>query len=91
MVNDFLVCATENSRDKRKFWKGSPIFPIGTFRMEIRLPFTSFLSFVLQSTPDNPNLQGKSKKVRVIGSSKKIAGSKEKKQFLLHSEHFNHI
>ena len=26
-----------------------------------------------------PNLQGKSKKVRVIGSSKKIAGSKEKK------------
>ena len=27
--------------------------------------------------------------VRVIGSSKKIAESK--KQFLLHSEHFNHI
>ena len=41
-------------------------------------------------TPDNSNLQGKSKKVRVIGSSKKIAGSKEK-QFLLHSEHFNHL
>ena len=35
--------------DKRKFWKGSPVFPIGTFRMEIRLPFTSFLSFVLVS------------------------------------------
>ena len=33
----------------------------------------------LQSTPDNSNLQGKPKKVRVIGSSKKIAGSKEKK------------
>ena len=33
----------------------------------------------LQSTPDNSNLQGRSKKVRVIGSSKKIAGSKEKK------------
>ena len=40
----------------------------------------------VQSTPDNSNLQGKSKKVgflisgvRVIGSSKKIAGSKEKK------------
>ena len=49
--------------------------------MEIRLPFTSFLSFVLQSTPDNPNLQGKSKKVRVIGSSKKIARSKEKDSF----------
>ena len=31
----------------------------------------------LQSTLDNSNLQGKSKKVRVIGSSKKIAGSKE--------------
>ena len=29
--------------------------------------------------------------VRVIESSKKIAGSKEKKQFLLHNEHFNHI
>ena len=27
----------------------------------------------LQSTPVNSNLQGKSKKVRVIGSSKKIA------------------
>ena len=34
--------------------------------------------FELQSTPDNSNLQGKSKKVRVIGRSKKIAGSKEK-------------
>ena len=29
--------------------------------------------------------------VRVIRHPKKIAGSKEKKQFLLHSEHFNHI
>ena len=36
-------------RDKRKFWKGGPVFPIGTFRMEIRLPFTRFLSFVLVS------------------------------------------
>ena len=44
----------------------------------------------LQSTSNNSKLQGESKKVRVIGSSKKIAGSKEKKQFLLHSEHFNH-
>ena len=35
----------------------------------------------IQSTPDNSNLQGKSKKVRVIGSSKKIAGSKEKNSF----------
>ena len=45
----------------------------------------------IQSTPDNSNLQGKPKKVRVIGSSKKIAESKVMKQFLLHSEHFNHI
>ena len=35
----------------------------------------------IQSTPDNSNLQGKSKKVRVIGNSKKIAGSKEKNRF----------
>ena len=34
----------------------------------------------LQSTPDNSNLQGKSKKER-----------KGKKQFLLHSEYSNHI
>ena len=45
----------------------------------------------VQLTPDHSNLQAKSKKVRVIGSSKKIAASKEKKQFLLHNEHFNHI
>ena len=45
----------------------------------------------IQSTPDNSNLQGISKKVRVIGSSKKIAENKVKKQFLLHTEHFNHI
>ena len=39
------------------------------------------LNGFIQSTPDNSNLQGKSKKVRVIGSSKKIAGSKEKNGF----------
>ena len=27
-------------------WKGCPVFPILTFRMEIRLPLTIFLSFV---------------------------------------------
>ena len=37
----------------------------------------------IQSTPDSSNLQGKSKKVRVVGRSKKIAGRKEKKQFLI--------
>ena len=36
---------------------------------------------LLQSTADNSNLQGKSKKVRVIGSLKKIAGSKEENSF----------
>ena len=35
----------------------------------------------VQSTLHNSNLQGKSKNVRVIGSSKKIAGSKEKNSF----------
>ena len=50
----------------------------------------------LQSTPDNSNLQGKWKKVRVIGSLsyrefEENSREKGKKQFLLHSEHFNHI
>ena len=49
-------------------------------------PFTK-----LQSTPDNSNLQGKSKRVRVIGSSKKIAESKVKNSFYCTLEHFNHI
>ena len=49
-------------------------------------------SVCIQSTPDNSNLQGKSKTVRVIGSSKKIAGSKEMNSFYCTcSEHFNHI
>ena len=45
----------------------------------------------IQSTPDNWNLQGESEKVRVIGSSKQIAGSKGKTSFSQYSEHFNHI
>ena len=43
--------------------------------------FLTFHTIEIQLTPDNSNLQGKSKKVRVIGSSKKIAGSKEKNSF----------
>ena len=35
----------------------------------------------MQSTPDDSNLQGKSKKIRVIGTSKQIAGSKGKTSF----------
>ena len=46
--------------------------------------------YKIQWTPDNSNLQGKSKKVRVIGSSKKIAESKVKNCFFPHSEHFNY-
>ena len=49
----------------------------------------------IQSTPDNSNLQGKTKKVRVIGSSsyRELEGNSRvaKKKFLLHSEHSNHI
>ena len=37
--------------------------------------------FEAQSTPDNSNLQGKSKKIRVIRSSKKIAENKVKNSF----------
>ena len=40
----------------------------------------------LQSTPDNSNLQGKSKK-----EFEKNSREEGKKQFLLYSEHFNHI
>ena len=39
---------------------------------------SQFLVNPVQSTPDNSNRQGKSKKVRVIGSSKQITGSKGK-------------
>ena len=57
--------------------------------------FSKITLLQLQSTPDNSNLQGKSKKrfellgVRVTGSSKKIAESKVK--FSLHSDDFNLI
>ena len=33
--------------------------------------------FLLESTPDNSNLLGKSKKFRVIGSLKQITGNKD--------------
>ena len=57
--------------------------------------FFIFLRLQLQWTPDNSNLQGKSKKrfellgVRVTGSSKKISESKVK--FSLQSDYFNLI
>ena len=50
-----------------------PLHRVANFReFEVKKNF-------VPSTPDNSNLQGKSKRVRVIGTSKKIAGSKEKK------------
>ena len=36
----------------------------------------------IQSTPGNSNLLGKSKKVRVIGSSKQITGNKKKNKWM---------
>ena len=38
---------------------------------------------LVQSTPDNSNLQGKLKKVRVIGISEQMTGNKEKTVFTL--------
>ena len=55
-------------------------------RTILKLPF-SLCHLYIQSTPDNSNLQGKPKNVRVIGISKTIARVR-KKQFLLHSKHF---
>ena len=43
--------------------------------------YITFEIYLYTVTPDNSNLQGKSKKVRVIGSSKKIAESKVKNSF----------
>ena len=64
-------------------------FSIGLFNHEI--PNKATVLSDIQSTPDNSNLQGKSKKGSSYWESKKIAESKVKKQFSLHSEHFNHI
>ena len=45
----------------------------------------------VQSTPDNSNLQGKSKKGLSYREFEENSREYSKKQFLLHSEHFNHI
>ena len=57
--------------------------------------FPKILQLDVQSTPDNSNLQGKSKIVRVIGSScyrefEENNWELEKKQFLLNSQRLNH-
>ena len=49
------------------------------------------LSIAIQSTPDNSNLQGKSKKGLSYREFEENSREYSKKQFLLHSEHFNHI
>ena len=33
------VVPSENSREQRSIWKGSPVFPNGIFQTEIRVPF----------------------------------------------------
>ena len=38
--------------------------------------------YYIQSTPNNSNLQGKSRKVRVIESLKQITGSKELRKWM---------
>jgi len=35
----FRVVPVENFREQRNVWKGSPVFPDGMFRTEIRVPF----------------------------------------------------
>ena len=45
----------------------------------------------IQSTPDNSSLQGKSKKGSSYREFEENSRDYGKKQFLLHSEHFNHI
>ena len=44
----------------------------------------------LQSTSDNSKLQGKSKKISSYRELEENSREQGKKQFLLHSEHFNH-
>ena len=55
---------------------------------EIQVPESSTQ---IQLTPDNSNLQGKSKKGPSYREFEENVRELGKKQFLLHSEHFNHI
>ena len=50
-----------------------------------------FWIWMCSRLPVTRTFKGNRNGVRVIGSSKKLEGSKEKEQLLLHSEHFNHI
>ena len=48
---------TENSREQRNIWKGSPIFPDGIFQTEIRVPFLQ--SHLFFDTSFRPSFFGK--------------------------------
>ena len=67
-----MLCAKYNLQSERNFETPCivPWFSIPTVTKK-----WSF--FLLQSTPDNSNLLGKSKKFRVIGSLKQITGNKD--------------
>ena len=46
----FWVFPTENFREQRNIWKGSPVFPDGMFQKEIRVPFLqSYLWYQFQA------------------------------------------
>ena len=71
--------------NKRKARRGGG----GDFHARLRFTHSTIPAgkwgLLVVSTPDNSNLQGKSKtvrvRVRVVGSSKKMAGSKGKNSF----------
>ena len=72
-----------NKREARRGGAG------GDFHARLRFTHSTIPAgkwgLLVVSTPDNSNLQGKSKtvqvRVRVVGSSKKMAGSKGKNSF----------
>ena len=58
----------------------------GYTKLLVSVEFTKYSRLPITRT-----FKGNRKKVRVTGSAKKIAESKVKNRFLLHSEHFNLI
>ena len=67
-------------RGETDVFAGYP-FPRAGFLQIPRLRHTERIGIIFGYTPDISNLQAKSKKVRVIGSSEKIAANKRKKFF----------
>ena len=62
-----------------------------TVNKTVKYNFNCKQDLEVQSTPDNSNLQGKSKKGLSYREFEENSREYSKKQFLLHSEHFNHI